>query len=32
MGDNPDVNNHNNIGSKNKTFYLKEYQALIPIT
>lgn len=32
MGDNPDVNYDNNIGSKNKAFYLKEYQALIPLT
>lgn len=29
---NPDVNNDNNTGNKNKAFYLKEYQALIPIT
>lgn len=32
MGDNHDVTNDNNIESKNKAFYLKEYQALIPIT
>lgn len=23
MGDKPEINNHNNIGSKNKAFYLK---------